>query len=101
MQLQNSLEEQPVESANLDFLKGHIAATMTLVQALIDQGAVNGVAMDKYFEQFLAELPHTRQTLTLRIILNQWREGLRNDEHSASMRRSIFEVVEGGNNAAE
>ncbi len=82
--------------AEFDFLKGHIAATMTLIHALIDQGAVDRVALDSFFAGFMHQLPHNRQTLALRTVLEQWRQGLRDGHDVAQLNRRVFEVVRGG-----
>ena len=79
-----------------DFLKGHIAATMTLVHGLIAQDAIDRDALDVYFTDFLSRLPQTRQTLPMRLIIDQWRQGLRDDHTENKLRRHIFEVIEGG-----
>ncbi|AXS40474.1 hypothetical protein [Breoghania sp. L-A4] len=79
-----------------DFLKGHIAATMTLVHGLIAQNVIDRDALDSYFTDFLSRLPQTRQTLPLRLIVDQWRQGLREDMAETRLRRHIFEVIEGG-----
>lgn len=79
-----------------DFLKGHIAATMTLVHGLIKQGVIDKDALDSYFTDFLSSLPQTRKTLALRLIIDQWRQGLRDDQAEKRLRKHIFEVIEGG-----
>lgn len=79
-----------------DFLKGHIAATMTLIQGLKAQGVIDSDALDNYFTDFLSHVPQTRQTLALRLIIDQWRQGLRDDPCEKKMRRQLFEVIEGG-----
>ncbi|ADZ70757.1 hypothetical protein [Polymorphum gilvum] len=85
-----------ISSAEYDFVKGHIAATMTLIHALIDQGAVDRRSLDAFFAGFMGELPHTRQTLPLRLVLDQWRQGLRDGADDAQLMRRLFEVVDGG-----
>lgn len=79
-----------------DFLKAHIAATMTLVQGLIAQGVVDREALEDYFTDFLSGLPQTRKTLALRLIIDQWRQGLQENQTDSRLRRQIFEVIEGG-----
>lgn len=79
-----------------DFLKGHIAATMTLVHGLIAQGVIDRDALDSYFTDFLSGLPQTRKTLPMRLIVDQWRQGLKDDQAEKRLRRHIFEVIEGG-----
>jgi hypothetical protein len=80
----------------LEFMKGHIAATMTLVHGLIDQGAVDRDKLDAFFAGFVCQLPHTRDTLGLRLVLDQWREGLRDGEDEGTLRQRMFEVITGG-----
>jgi len=80
----------------LDFVKGHIAATMTLIHALIDQGAVNRDALDSFFAGFMCQVPHTRDTLPLRLVIDQWRKGLREGEPESELRHRLFGVIEGG-----
>lgn len=65
----------------LEFLKGHIAATMTLIEGLIAQGAVDARALDSFFASFLARLPSNRQTLALRLVIEQWRQALGEDDN--------------------
>jgi hypothetical protein len=82
--------------AEFDFLKGHIAATMTLIHALIDQGAVDRVALDRFFAGFIDQLPHTRQTVALRAVIEQWRQGLIDGHDVPQLNRRVFELVKGG-----
>jgi len=80
----------------LEFVKGHIAATMTLIHALLDQGALDRDRLDAFFEGFVQELPQNRETMGLRVVLDQWRQGLRDGEDEVGLRRSLFEVIKGG-----
>ena len=83
-------------SVELDFVKGHIAATMTLIHALIDQGVIDREQLDVFFASFIGELPHIRETLGLRLILDQWRQGLREGDPEEELKGMIFEVISGG-----
>ncbi|QDG79701.1 hypothetical protein FJ695_19070 [Labrenzia sp. PHM005] len=85
-----------MNSIEFDFVKGHIAATMTLIHALIDQGAVDRERLDGFFKGFIDDLPNNRDTLSLRLIIDQWREGLRNGESEETLKGEIFAVIEGG-----
>lgn len=85
-----------MNSIEFDFVKGHIAATMTLIHALIDQDVIDRDRLDRFFEDFVGELPQNRETLGLRMIIDQWREGLRNGETDDALRGHIFAVIEGG-----
>lgn len=85
-----------MNSIEFDFVKGHIAATMTLIHALIDQGAVDRERLDGFFNAFLNDLPNNRETLSLRLIIDQWREGLRNGQPEETLKGEIFAVIEGG-----
>ena len=85
-----------LNSVEFEFLKGHIAATMALIQGLAAQGAIDREALDNFLNDFLSRLPHTRQTLPLRLVIDQWRQGLRDGEEEPQMRRHIFDVIEGG-----
>ncbi|SHM69436.1 hypothetical protein [Roseibium suaedae] len=84
---------EPIE---LEFVRGHIAATMTLVLGLIDQGVIDRERLDAFFAGFISELPHTRDTLGLRLVLDQWRDGLRSGRDESQLRQSLFEVIKGG-----
>lgn len=84
------------EPLELEFVRGHIAATMTLVLALIDQGVIDRERLDGFFAGFMSELPHTRDTFGLRLVLAQWRDGLRDGRNDEQLRQKIFEVIEGG-----
>ncbi len=77
-------------------MKGHIAATMTLIHGLIDQGVVDREKLDLFFAGFISHLPHTRDTLGLRLVIDQWREGLRDGEDETVLRQRMFEVIKGG-----
>ncbi len=83
-------------TVELEFVKGHIAATMTLIHGLIDQGVLDRERLDSFFAGFLEELPHTRDTLGLRLILDQWRQGLLSGEEEPVLRKALFEVINGG-----
>ncbi|GGB62107.1 hypothetical protein GCM10011316_37590 [Roseibium aquae] len=80
----------------LEFVKGHIAATMTLIHAMIDQGALDRDRLDAFFEGFIEKLPHSRDTMGLRLVIEQWRQGLRDGEDEVELRRQLFEVISGG-----
>jgi len=83
-------------SVEFDFVKGHIAATMTLIHGLIDQGLIDRERLDAFFSAFIGDLPHSRETLGLRLILDQWRQGLRDGEEEDALRGKLFEVIRGG-----
>lgn len=84
-----------------EFVKGHIAATMALVNGLVLQGAVDRDALDGYFTSFLSQLPHTRKTLALRLIVDQWRQGLHTEQPESRLNAHVFEVIKGGRGAAD
>ncbi len=77
-------------------MKGHIAATMTLILGLVDQGVVDREKLDVFFAGFVSQLPHRRDTLGLRLVIDQWRQGLRDGEDENVLRQRMFEVIEGG-----
>jgi hypothetical protein len=83
-------------SSEFDFVKANIAATLTLVNALIHQGAVNRDLLDEFLAGVISQLPHNRQTMALRLVLDQWRQGLRDGRDVAFVTRPSFEVVDGG-----
>ncbi|WP_029065389.1 hypothetical protein [Labrenzia sp. DG1229] len=83
-------------SVEFDFVKGHIAATMTLIHGLIDQGVIDREQLDTFFAAFIGELPHNRETLGLRLILDQWRQGLRDGDSDEELKGMLFEVIRGG-----
>lgn len=83
-------------SVEFDFVKGHIAATMTLIHGLIDQGLINRDQLDNFFAAFVTDLPNTRETLGLRLIIDQWREGLRKGDPEEDLKEQLFEVINGG-----
>ncbi|MEP1930446.1 MAG: hypothetical protein ABJN98_03550 [Roseibium sp.] len=83
-------------SVEFDFVKGHIAATMTLIHGLIEQGLIDRERLDSFFAAFVRDLPNTRETLGLRLIIDQWREGLRNGDPEDDLKEQIFEVINGG-----
>jgi hypothetical protein len=83
-------------AAGFEFLKGHIAATMALIHGLIAQNALDRHALDAFFTNYLSELPHTRETLALRLVIDQWRQGLRDGQDEHQLRRHFLEVVTGG-----
>lgn len=83
-------------TAEYEFLRGHIAATMALIHGLIAQGALDRQALDDYFTDYLSRLPHTRETLALRLVIDQWRQGLRDGQDEAQLRRNFLEVIYGG-----
>ena len=89
-------DDNGADVVQFDFLKAHIAATMTLVHGMIAQGVIDKDSLDSYFTEFLTSLPQTRQTLALRLIIDQWKQGLRDDQAENRLRRHIFEVIEGG-----
>lgn len=90
-----TIERNP-EAVELEFVKSHIAATMTLIHGLIDQGVLDRDRLDSFFAGFLDELPHTRDTLGLRLVIDQWRQGLTSGEDEAILRQTLFEVINGG-----
>lgn len=83
-------------SVEFDFVKGHIAATMTLIHGLIDQGLIDRERLDLFFASFIGDLPHSRETLGLRLILDQWRQGLRDGDAEEELKGKLFEVIRGG-----
>jgi hypothetical protein len=83
-------------AAGFEFLKGHIAATMALIHGLIAQNALDRHALDAFFTNYLSELPHTRETLALRLVIDQWRQGLRDGQDEHQLRRHFLEVISGG-----
>ncbi|GAB4576625.1 MAG: hypothetical protein Tsb0019_01000 [Roseibium sp.] len=85
-------------SVEFDFVKGHIAATMTLIHALIDQDLIDRERLDAFFATFMSDLPHNRETLGLRLIIDQWRQGLRDGEAVEELKGQLFEVIRGGRN---
>lgn len=91
-----SSADRAVGSMELEFMRGHIAATMTLILGLIDQGVVDRGRLDVFFAGFVDQLPHTRDTLGLRLVIDQWREGLREGEQEHILRQRMFEVINGG-----
>jgi hypothetical protein len=97
----SSGKESGQNRIELDFLTGHIAATMALIQGLIQQGSIDQKTLDAYFEQFSANLPHTKRTLALRIILDQWRQNLGTEEEdtprkSEVKKRRHLRLIKGG-----
>ncbi|WP_349360536.1 hypothetical protein [Stappia sp.] len=82
--------------AGFEFLKGHIAATMALIHGLIAQNALDRNALDDFFTDYLSNLPHTRETLALRLVIDQWRQGLREGHDESQLRRHFLEVISGG-----
>lgn len=86
-------------SVEFDFVKGHIAATMTLIHGLIDQGLIDRDHLDAFFASFIGDLPHNRETLGLRLILDQWRQGLRDGKSEEELNGKLFEVINGGRNS--
>ncbi|MBN9670681.1 hypothetical protein [Roseibium aggregatum] len=88
--------ETQANSVEFDFVKGHIAATMTLIHGLIDQGLLDRDRLDAFFAAFIGDLPHSRETLGLRLILDQWRQGLTDGEPEEELRGKLFEVIRGG-----
>ncbi|MFN4127408.1 hypothetical protein [Pannonibacter indicus] len=83
-------------SPEFDFVKANIAATLTLVNGLIHQGAINRDLLDEFLAGVISQLPHNRQTLALRLVLDQWRQGLRDGGDFGVVIRPSFEVVDGG-----
>ncbi|MBO6893033.1 MAG: hypothetical protein JJ866_13915 [Roseibium sp.] len=94
--MQTTTIDTPASSVEFDFVKGHIAATMTLIHGLIAQGLIDRNHLDAFFASFLGDLPHNRETLGLRLILDQWREGLREGAEEEELRGKLFEVISGG-----
>ncbi|WP_321504315.1 hypothetical protein [Breoghania sp.] len=85
-----------------EFVKAHIAATMALVNGLVIQNAIDRDALDGYFTGFLSQLPHSRDTLALRLIIDQWRQGLHTAQPEPNrLNAHLFEVIQGGREAAE
>ncbi|WP_430512221.1 hypothetical protein [Pannonibacter phragmitetus] len=91
-----NLASQSMTSPEFDFVKANIAATLTLVNALIHQGAVNRDLLDEFLAGVIGQLPHNRQTLALRLVLDQWRQGLRDGRDAGIVMRPSFEVFDGG-----
>ncbi|WP_299812887.1 hypothetical protein [uncultured Roseibium sp.] len=96
--MQITTADTETNSIEFDFVKGHIAATMTLIHGLIDQGLIDREHLDSFFSAFLGNLPHSRETLGLRLILDQWRQGLRDGDDEEEMKGKLFEVILGGRN---
>lgn len=94
--MHTTTKENEMNSIEFDFVKGHIAATMTLIHAMIDQGSLDRDRLDSFFKAFIKELPNTRDTLSLRLIIDQWCEGLRNGETDDELKGQIFAVIDGG-----
>ena len=88
--------ETEASSVEFDFVKGHIAATMTLIHGLIDQGLIDREHLDTFFGSFVDDLPHSRETLGLRLIIDQWRQGLREGQPEDELKGQLFEVIRGG-----
>lgn len=88
--------EGEVSTVELDFVKGHIAATMALIHGMIEQDVLDRHQLDAFFAGFVSQLPHTRETMSLRLIIDQWRKGLRDGEEEAGLRGKLFEVINGG-----
>ncbi|WP_208999258.1 hypothetical protein [Roseibium sediminis] len=88
--------ENEVGTVELDFVKGHIAATMTLIHAMIEQDVLDRYQLDTFFAGFVSQLPHTRETMSLRLIIDQWRNALREGEDEKELRGRLFEVINGG-----
>ena len=92
----------PGNVLHYEFVKAHIAATMALVNGLVIQGAIDRDALDGYFTGFLSELPHNRDTLALRLIIDQWRQGLHTAQpESSRLNAHLFEVIQGGRGAVD
>ncbi len=96
--MQTTFLDNGSSSVEFDFVKGHIAATMTLIHGLIDQGLIDRERLDAFFATFIGDLPHNRETLGLRLILDQWRQGLRSGEPEDELKGKLFEVIRGGRN---
>ncbi|WP_417691727.1 hypothetical protein [Roseibium sp.] len=94
--MHDNTAEMHASSMELEFVKGHIAATMTLIHALIDQGTLDRARLDEFFAGFIGQLPHNRDTLGLRLVLDQWRQGLRDGMEEKELRENLFEVIKGG-----
>lgn len=90
--------DDATNSVEFDFVKGHIAATMTLIHGLIEQGLIDRDQLDAFFASFISSLPHNRDTLGLRLILDQWRQGLRDGAAEDELKGKLFEVIRGGRN---
>lgn len=90
-------DETPDVGANsveMEFVKGHIAATMVLIQGLMQQGRIDAAELDSFFTRYLDSLPNKRSTLPLRLIIDQWREGIRQEDGEDKLRRHILSVVD-------
>ncbi|MES0881961.1 hypothetical protein [Roseibium sp. SCP14] len=94
--MQTTPLDNHTSSVEFDFVKGHIAATMTLIHGLIDQGLIDRHHLDSFFASFLGDLPHSRETFGLRLILDQWRQGLQEGETEEALKGKLFEVIHGG-----
>lgn len=82
-------------SVEMEFVKGHIAATMVLIQGLWEQNLLDKAALERYFTSYLENLPSDRTTLPLRLIIDQWREDLRNGMTESELRGKVLSVIEG------
>lgn len=94
--MQDQTPERFQETVELEFVKAHIAATMTLIHGLIDQGVLDRDRLDGFFSGFLDQLPHTRNTLGLRLVIDQWRQALVSGKDEPDLRQKVFEVIDGG-----
>ncbi|NRG18738.1 hypothetical protein HPQ64_13680 [Rhizobiales bacterium] len=81
-------------SVEMEFVKGHIAATMVLIQGLWEQNLLDKEALERYFTKYLENLPSDRTTLPLRLIIDQWREDLRNGMTSSELKGKVLSVIE-------
>lgn len=81
-------------SVEMEFVKGHIAATMVLVQGLWEQNLLDKEALERYFTSYLDNLPSDRTTLPLRLIIDQWREDLRKGMNGSELKSRVLSVIE-------
>ncbi|MXN66986.1 hypothetical protein GR183_18895 [Stappia sp. GBMRC 2046] len=81
-------------SVEMEFVKGHIAATMVLIQGLWEQNLLDKEALERYFTGYLDNLPSDRTTLPLRLIIDQWREDLRKGMSAGELKSRVLSVIE-------
>lgn len=93
----NNKEDTGLSGVEFEFLKGHIAATLALIQGLAAQRAIDPGVLDNFFLEFLEKLPNTRQTLSLRLVIDQWRQGIRDVIDESEPRRSFLAEVRNNN----
>ncbi len=94
--MNKNTENALANSVEFEFVKGHIAATMALIHGLMDQGLIDREHLDVFFANFIRELPHKRETFGLRLILEEWREGLREGGCDKKMKHQLYQLANSG-----